>query len=313
MTSISLQLNGEILYVKFEQTAQTPTIIQDTWYQLNQMIEGGHLPGGPFIGVNGASTLVSGYAISQVLGERYGTVSVYDPKFDGYVVVIASTALYQVGEVIHFNSTDEYHPLKIVLCGPPHVGKSCLREGLKQVLMAHYQQQRSPYPYVLSACPDGEGAWFAVTHERTPALAGQLKSKYRTPFTPEFTQLMAQSVAQLKIPLSLIDIGGMPSPENRLIAAGATHAIILWREPFTAPSDPQSYSSLQDWLTFCQCTGLDVIAILKSQRQPNSEPLQREGATLKGTIYGLNRGQDCSHHPVIQALAETIRQRCSSL
>jgi CRISPR-associated protein Csx3 len=48
-------------------------------------------------------------------------------------------------------------PVKVVLCGPPHSGKSCLREGLKQAIR---QIPNAPYPYVLTACPDGEGAWY---------------------------------------------------------------------------------------------------------------------------------------------------------
>lgn len=310
MSSVSLQLDGEILHIKFNQAAQTPTIIQDTWHQLNRMVQKNLLPGGPFIGVNGASTLVSGYAISQVLAERYDTVAVYDPKLDGYVVVVASTGLYPRGEVIPFNLNEHCIPLKIVLCGPPHVGKSCLREGLKQALMLHYQQKRSPYPYVLSVCPDGEGAWFPTTFRRTRELAEQLKNQYRSPFTPEFTQIMAQAVAQLKIPLTLIDIGGDPSPENYQIVSGATHAIILWRHPL--PNQKQPYSSLKDWQEFCQQTGLEVLAVIKSQLQPNPHPIQWDGPLLRGTIHGLKRGHDCSHHPVTQALSETIAQLSSS-
>ena len=46
--------------------------------------------------------------------------------------------------------------MKIVLGGPPHSGKSCLREGLKQAIRII---PNAPYPYVITACPDGEGCW----------------------------------------------------------------------------------------------------------------------------------------------------------
>ena len=310
MSSVSLELDGEILHIKFNQAAQTPTIIRDTYDQLDEMVQENLLPGGPFIGVNGASTLLSGYAISQLLGQRYDTVAVFDPKLDGYIVVISSTELYQLGEVIPFKPDEHGTPLKIVLCGPPHVGKSCLREGLKQALMVHYQHKQSPYPYVLSACPDGEGAWFAATFKQSPELAEQLKEQYRAPFTPEFTQTMAQAITQLKIPLTLIDIGGDPSPENHQIVSGATHSIILWRHPL--PNQKRPHSSLEDWQDFCQRTGLEVMAEIKSQIPPAPNPIQEDAPVLRGTIHGLKRGHDCSHHPITQALAKIIAQLSSS-
>lgn len=45
--------------------------------------------------------------------------------------------------------------MKVVLCGPPRSGKSCLREGLKQAIR---RVPGAPYPYVITAAPDGEGA-----------------------------------------------------------------------------------------------------------------------------------------------------------
>ena len=59
---------------------------------------------------------------------------------------------------------------KVILAGPPRSGKSCLREGLKNVLV---DLPDAPYPYVITACPDGEGAWFqeAVRHDPESAQA----------------------------------------------------------------------------------------------------------------------------------------------
>ncbi len=41
--------------------------------------------------------------------------------------------------------------VKIVLGGPPHSGKSCLREGLKKAILRLYPER--PYPYAITACP----------------------------------------------------------------------------------------------------------------------------------------------------------------
>ena len=62
--------------------------------------------------------------------------------------------------------------VKIVLGGPPKSGKSCLREGLKQAILGFRRDSPGiPYPYVITACPDGEGAWFQETMEKYPEIA----------------------------------------------------------------------------------------------------------------------------------------------
>jgi len=49
--------------------------------------------------------------------------------------------------------------MKVVLAGPPKSGKSCLREGLKQAIR---RISGAPYPYVITACPDG--IWRGSVH-----------------------------------------------------------------------------------------------------------------------------------------------------
>jgi CRISPR-associated protein Csx3 len=69
--------------------------------------------------------------------------------------------------------------MKIIICGPPHSGKSCLREGLKKSILTIPD---APYPYVITACPDGEGAWFQETANKFPKEALRLKDEYKTHF-----------------------------------------------------------------------------------------------------------------------------------
>ena len=35
--------------------------------------------------------------------------------------------------------------MKVVLCGPSHSGKSCLRQGLKQVIHALHRKGQAPF------------------------------------------------------------------------------------------------------------------------------------------------------------------------
>ena len=81
--------------------------------------------------------------------------------------------------------------MKIVLAGPPKSGKSCLRAGLKQAIINFISKYSSvPYPYVITACPDGEGAWFQETMEkvsRSPLKT--CKETYKGKFTPEYVKV----------------------------------------------------------------------------------------------------------------------------
>jgi len=105
--------------------------------------------------------------------------------------------------------------VKAVLCGPPQSGKSVLREGLKQAIRAI---PNAPYPYIITGCPDGEGAWFQQTVETNPDLAKACKAAYKGKFTPEFVARVAASVYNCPLPLTLVDIGGSRQPRTRRFA-----------------------------------------------------------------------------------------------
>lgn len=141
--------------------------------------------------------------------------------------------------------------MKIVLCGPPRSGKSCLRQGLKDAIRSI---PGAPYPYVITACPDGEGAWFQETMNQDPDLAASCKAVYKAKFTPEFVKRIADSVANCTIPLTLVDIGGITSDENRQICRTATHAILLAGD----------VGRLPEWRAFCKELGISVLAEVHS-------------------------------------------------
>ncbi len=191
--------------------------------------------------------------------------------------------------------------MKIVLCGPPHSGKSCLREGLKQAIM---RVEGAPYPYVITGCPDGEGAWFQEAAQNDPELARELKDAYKAKFTPEFAQRIAESVANCPLPLTLIDVGGRISPENRQIMGPATHAIILagnWEdETWDARMDP--------WREFCDELGLEVVAEVFSDYFGNEDEVLGvdEDGILRGSVHHLERGEDNSERPLVEALAQHL-------
>ena len=184
---------------------------------------------------------------------------------------------------------------KIVLAGPPRSGKSCLREGLKQAIRAI---PGAPYPYVITACPDGEGAWFQEAVNHNPETAAACKAAYKAKFTPEFVSRIATSVANCSLEFTLIDIGGITSIENERICTEATHIVILSGE----------ISKVAEWREFAQKVGLTVVAEIHSDYQgtmDNVEGVTQDGI-LRGSVHHLERGENVAERMMVQALAEHL-------
>lgn len=188
--------------------------------------------------------------------------------------------------------------MKLVLSGPPRSGKSCFREALKQAIRA---LPGAPYPYVITACPDGEGAWFQATVARSPDLAAACKAAYKAKFTPQFVRRVKANVEMCNLPLVLIDIGGVPSDENRQICASADAALILSGDPAQVPV----------WRDFWASLGIPVVAEIYSDYHGRTDVVRgvcRDGV-WRGTVHYLERGVDCSERPCIRAFAEWLVTR----
>jgi GTPase SAR1 family protein len=186
--------------------------------------------------------------------------------------------------------------MKVILCGPSHSGKSCLREGLKQALMPMHRAGKIPYPYFMTACPDGEGSWYAETVCNNPELAKQLKQEYKAKFTWRFAQNKARHVQNASLPLTLIDVGGVIDEKNWLIMRHATHAVILSWE----------MKKMMEWVNFCNELKLQIIAMIQSDYDGICDRITEESPILRGSIHHLERGEDVSSRPMVQALAQIL-------
>jgi CRISPR-associated protein Csx3 len=306
MSSFNLYLDGNVLRTSFGDKAENDQIAKDVVEGLEKI----DFPGGPLLYVDGESSLIAGYAIMNHVGNRYDAIAVRDPKLRGeehsldlvYVVTKCGTSTFQLGEYLALPQVTGKLPLKVVLCGPPHTGKSCLREGLKQAILAKFRQTPGsyPYPYILTACPDGEGSWFFGAAAKNKPLADELKNKYQAKFTPEFAAKTAGWLRAINLPLTIVDVGGCTSPENCQIMEPATHAIVLWRE--------DKLELLQGWLEFCEKLDLKVIAVLKSDHNVIEDEIVATSPVLEATVHRLERGQDCSVQPAVMALADHLIQ-----
>jgi CRISPR-associated protein Csx3 len=185
--------------------------------------------------------------------------------------------------------------MKVILGGPPRSGKSVLREALKRAILA---VSGAPYPYVITGCPDGEGAWYQETVRSHPELAAQLRAEYKSKFTWEFAHRIAESVRRCELPLTLIDLGGIADDKNDAIAGHASHAILIAAED----------RDLEIWREFCIRLGLTIIAELHSLYGGVEDRIDGidSGGVLRGAVHHLERGEDASERPLIRALAKYL-------
>ncbi len=285
------------------------------------MIDTGEITGGKRILIDGPQSVPVAYVLSHKLIHLYSVIAVLDPKlgskistptgairYKAYVVVSAhGSPEYKVGDVIE---TTEYQQersiIKVVLCGPAQSGKSCLRDGLKKAIFATLG---APYPYVITACPDGEGSWHQEAYEKNQLIAKEYKLGNKAEFTPEFAQEAAKWVRSANQLINIIDVGGKMSPENRIIMQPATHAVILSKD----------VSKFAEWSDFCQSLGLKVIANIHSHLdgvedevslvdgwQEATNELLTQAPLLTGSIHSVRRGEILSNRPMVKALADVL-------
>ena len=186
--------------------------------------------------------------------------------------------------------------MKIVLCGPPHAGKSCFRYGIKEAIRSI---EDAPYPYFITGCPDGEGSWFQETASKYLDDAIEYKKQYKSKFTPEFVTLTSNSVKNCSVPLTLIDVGGIIDIANEEICKFATHSVILFKE----------IEDLIAWQEFCQKLDLTIIAEIKSDYQGVTDKvINKDGdGCYRGSVHYLERGDlSIATRPTVKKLAQII-------
>ncbi len=191
---------------------------------------------------------------------------------------------------------------KIILAGPPRSGKSCMREALKQVIKSI---PNAPYPYMLTACPDGEGAWFQEAMNADPEEATKYKAAYKSKFTPEFVERISQSVKNLSLPLNFIDIGGITSAENEKICKDANAAILICGEGAVLSDKPA------EWKEFFTKLNIPIMAEVYSDytgKDDFVEGVDKESGVFRGSVHHLERGEQLSGRETVQALAKFITE-----
>ncbi|HLO88059.1 MAG TPA: CRISPR-associated protein Csx3 [Nostocaceae cyanobacterium] len=302
MSTYYISLEGDVLKVGFGATLATgDQIVRDAAARLDEMIASGELSGGSLIKINGRASVLVSQVLADKLSKLYEAIAIFDPKIgdkglDRYVVTISKHSEYRVGDVLDVVRSQQ-PSLKVVICGFANTGKTCFRDGLKQALL---QIPHAPESYFISGCPDGDGSWYGETARRDADLAQKLKAQYKAGFTPEFAQQKAKEIRSINTPILVFDVGGKVSPENRLIMAEATHAVILVKDE----------SEIAPWKELCESLSLQVVAIIYSDCNITSDYIEVGSPMLKGRVHKLQRGEDVSQRPMVQALARVLVGIC---
>jgi CRISPR-associated protein Csx3 len=305
MSSYQIELQGDVLRVGFNRNhpAHGDRVVRDVLVRLEQMQD--VFTGGKLLKIDGQQSIAVAYTIAHQLAHLYGAIAVFDPKIGKpghktYIVVISHDPDYKIGDLVETEEPQtKYNSVKVVLCGPPHSGKSCLREGLKYEIK---EILTAPSPYVIPACPDGEPAGASEIWERDPQLIAEIKQGCKSDLTPEYAEITAEKIRNTSLPINIIDAGGKLSAENRIIFKQCTHAIILSGDS----QDRDHFEHWQEWETFCQEVDLPVIAKIYSDYLGTADRIDTQFPILTGTIHQLSRGKNLKDRPTIKALAQAV-------
>lgn len=172
----------------------------------------------------------------------------------------------------------------VIIGGPPHSGKSVLAYSLTQTL-----RRRGVSHYVIRAYPpDGEGDWFMGGDPATVRryrLKGARSEAWLSP--------LLHDIAERHLPL-IVDMGGMPTPEQRAVLGACTHGILL---------TPDAATRAQ-WHGWFESYGLVLVADLRSVLRGRNA-LKATAPVIRGTLAGLERGTQ-ARGPAFEALVDRL-------
>jgi len=229
-------------------------------------------------------------------------LAVFDPRQGAIVVEAHRIDAPPVGTILPLELITPYLPKReaatkgfsskdcppscraVAVIGPPHSGKSVLVYALTKALRAQLGQEGQREVFVLRACPDGEGDWFA---EGDPNIVSTLR--YKGLWDEDFVAKIVSSIQNLKQnkSLLLVDCGGKIDRYNQTILNVCTHALIVTRE--------DDILEMKRWEGAAQCC--DLIALGWVQSAPRQVSRQLSEAPPTFLLGKLERHKEVSEIP----------------
>ncbi len=160
--------------------------------------------------------------------------------------------------------------VKVIVCGGKYSGKTVFNEVLRNVL----DKDRFA---LIEAAPDGE--WNTGRSSlANPETVKQIRKKGK--FSSGFINQVCEHIDNSTSDITLIDVWGVISPENREIFSHASHVVIL-------SSDPDVNA---DWIKLTEETGCTLLAVLDSSLSWEDEIYDDQGdGVLRWRITQLER------------------------
>jgi len=192
--------------------------------------------------------------------------------------------------------------MRVAVGGPPHSGKSVLISVLRRVL------PRDRY-VIIEGAPDGEGitGW---AHEADQELVRAIRRKGK--FLEEFVCWVVESIRNSRMPITLVDLGGMLldeegnftptgvrlTPQNERILRECDGIIVI--------ASPQYTEVAARWVAEAERLGVKPIAILESVLTGAEDEIFDFGPPFRARITKLEREDPPFASATAKALAELL-------
>lgn len=173
--------------------------------------------------------------------------------------------------------------MKIIVCGPPHSGKSVLVANLMKYLP-------TDEPIMIRASFDGEGNW-SNNENQEEVRRVRKKGENSSLFFKRICQVIEKQTSKIV----LVDIGGVLTQEKEQVFQSCDSFVVVSKDE----------KMKQKWLEFGQKLGLECIACLDS-RLDGEETIEQTIPYLQGRIVGLERGKMLQNSQVIEKLTFDI-------